>query len=286
MSENNIKQTAIISGKGGTGKTVLTAALGALIKDKVMVDCDVDAADLHLLLHPTVKEKHTFVGGQKAEINLTLCRKCGRCVSHCRFNAIKEHKIDPILCEGCGLCKHICPFDAVKLEDNIAGEWFVSETKHGPFVHAKLGIAEDNSGKLVARIRQAAKDIAEKNNIKRIFIDGPPGIGCPVMASLSGVSRTIVVTEPTVSGIHDAERVIEMAQHFQSTVNLVINKWDLNPAMTEKIAHHFKAKGVEVAGKIAFNPEIVKAMVQGKNIVEYGDRETIGDIVKISVYVQ
>jgi len=172
------------------------------------------------------------------------------------------------------------------MQDNVAGEWFVSDTKYGPFVHAKLGIAEDNSGKLVAKIRQVAKEIAEKNHIDRIIIDGPPGIGCPVMASLSGVSRALVVTEPTVSGLHDAERVIKMAQHFQTPVQLVINKWDLNPAMSERIERHFKEKGVDIAGKIGFNPQVVRAMVQGKNIVEYGDQAMISEIVKISLWMQ
>jgi len=172
------------------------------------------------------------------------------------------------------------------MEENTAGEWFISDMKYGPLERAKLGIAEDNSGKLVAKIRQVAKEIAEKNNASYIVIDGPPGIGCPVMASLSGVQRALVVTEPTVSGLHDAERVIEMASHFQISVQLAVNKWDLNPAMTEKIESHFKSQGVTIAGKIGFNPAIVRAMVEGKNIVEYGDRETISEIVKISLWIQ
>lgn len=281
-----MKQIVIISGKGGTGKTVLTAALASIIPDKVLVDCDVDAADLHLLLHPTVKERYSFQGGQKALVDSSLCQKCGRCAVSCRFTAIKNFQADPLLCEGCGLCQRVCPFGAIHMQDNTAGQWFVSDTKYGPFVHAQLGVAEDNSGKLVAKIRQAAQEIAEKKHLARIIIDGPPGIGCPVMASLSGVDRALVVTEPTVSGLHDAQRVIDMARHFQTSVQVVVNKWDLNPAMTEKIERHFKGEGVDIAGKIGFNLDIVKAMVQGKNIVEYGDQATIREIVKIALWVQ
>jgi MinD superfamily P-loop ATPase len=285
--KSKLKQIAVISGKGGTGKTVLTASLAALIKDKVTVDCDVDAADLHLLLHPEVKERHEFMGGKKAVIDPSLCQKCGRCAVHCRFKAIdKDICIDPLKCEGCGLCAHVCPFGAITMKDNVCGEWFISDTNYGPFVHAKLGIGEDNSGKLVARIRMAAKELAEKNNAGAVIIDGPPGTGCPVMASLSGVDRALIVTEPTLSGLHDAERVMQVTRYFNIPAQIVINKWDLNPAMAERIDKHFKAEGIKTAGRIGFNPAIVKAMVKGQSIVEYGDRESVNEIVKISLWMQ
>ncbi|NWF52770.1 MAG: 4Fe-4S binding protein, partial [Nitrospirae bacterium] len=209
-----MKQIVVISGKGGTGKTILTASFASLAKNKVMADCDVDAADLHLLLQPEIKERHEFRSGVTATIDKELCQGCGECISVCRFNAISEDfTVDPISCEGCTICSYVCPAGAIKLEENISGEWFVSETKYGPFVHAKLGIAEENSGKLVSVVRQKAKEIAEKENLDYVIIDGPPGIGCPVIASLANVDLAMIVTEPTLSGIHDMERVAQVSKH-------------------------------------------------------------------------
>ena len=265
-----MKQIVVISGKGGTGKTVVAGSFAALAKNKVMVDCDVDAADLHLLLHPTVKERHEFRSGQTVVIDKKVCKKCGKCTSVCRFGAIKtDYTIEHFSCEGCALCSHMCPHGAIRMEENIAGEWFVSDTQHGPFVHAKLGIAEENSGKLVAKIRQVAKELAEKQNLNYVIIDGPPGIGCPVIASLSGVDCALIVTEPTLSGLHDAQRVMELAEHFNISVKLVVNKYDLNLAMTERIEEFCRKQGVPVIGKIVFDKTVVKALVVGKTIVEY-----------------
>jgi MinD superfamily P-loop ATPase len=194
-----VKQIVVISGKGGTGKTILTASFAALAQNKVMVDCDVDAADLHLLLQPEIKERHEFRSGMTARINAEICEQCGQCISVCRFDAIsKDFIVDPVSCEGCTICSYVCPAGAITLEENISGEWFISNTKYGPLVHAKLGIAEENSGKLVMQVRQAAKEIAEKDNLDYVIIDGPPGIGCPVIASLSGVDLAVIVTEPTL----------------------------------------------------------------------------------------
>ncbi len=277
-----MKRIVVISGKGGTGKTVITGSFAALAKNKVMVDCDVDAADLHLLLHPTVKERHEFRSGQTAVINKKLCNKCGKCVSVCRFGAIKtDYAIEHFSCEGCALCSHICPHGAIRMKENVAGEWFVSDTQHGSFVHAKLGIAEENSGKLVAKIRQIAKELAEKQSLDYVIIDGPPGIGCPVIASLSGVDRALIVTEPTLSGLHDAKRVMEVAKHFNIPVKLVVNKYDLNPSMTERIEESCLSVGVPVIGKIVFDKTVVKALVEGETIIEYAQCAAGDEIRKI-----
>jgi MinD superfamily P-loop ATPase len=265
-----MKQIVVISGKGGTGKTVVSGSFAVLAKNKIMVDCDVDAADLHLLLHPKIKERHEFISGQTAVIDKKLCKKCGKCVSVCRFGAIKDDfTIEHFSCEGCALCSYICPHGAIRMEENLAGEWFISDTRYGPFVHAKLGIAEENSGKLVAKIRQIAKEEAQKQGLDYVIIDGPPGIGCPVIASLSGVDCALIVTEPTLSGLHDAERVMEVARHFHIPVKLVVNKYDLNPVMTEKIEAFCRDRDVSVIGKIAFDKTVVEALVEGKTIVEY-----------------
>jgi MinD superfamily P-loop ATPase len=269
-SGSQMKQIAVISGKGGTGKTVVTGAFAALAKSKVMVDCDVDAADLHLLLHPEVKERHEFRSGRTAVIDPELCRKCGKCMVACRFGAISPSLVvERFSCEGCALCSRICPYKAIRMEENISGEWFVSDTKYGPFVHAKLGIAEENSGKLVAKIRQVAKELAEDKGMDHIIIDGPPGIGCPVIASLAGVDCALIVTEPTLSGLHDAGRVIEVADHFKIPVKLTVNKYDLNPEMTGRIEVFCRERGVTVVGRIGFDRAVVAAVVEGKTIVEY-----------------
>jgi MinD superfamily P-loop ATPase len=277
-----MKQIVVISGKGGTGKTVVTGSFAALARSKIMVDCDVDAADLHLLLHPTVKERYEFRSGQTAVIDEKLCNKCGKCAEVCRFEAINtDFTIEHFSCEGCALCSHICPHGAIRMEENIAGEWFLSDTKYGSFVHAKLGIAEENSGKLVVKIRQIAKELAERQALDYVIIDGPPGIGCPVIASLSGVNCALIVTEPTLSGLHDAERVMEVAKHFNILVKLVVNKYDLNPAMTKKIEKFCSKQGVPVIGKIAFDKIVVKALVAGKTIIEYAECAAGDEVRKI-----
>lgn len=277
-----MKQIVIISGKGGTGKTVITGAFAALAKNKVMADCDVDAADLHLLLNPFIKEKHIFKSGITAVINEKKCILCGKCFEICRFDAIsKDIKIDPIACEGCAFCKNICPTEAIEMEENIAGEWFISETRFGPMVHAKLGIAEENSGKLVSLVRKQAKIIAEKNNLDWIIIDGAPGIGCPVIASLSGIDCALVVTEPTLSGLHDASRVIEVTKHFKVPAKLIVNKYDLNPEITEQIENYCINNKISLIGRIPFDKSVVEAMVEGKTIIEYKDSKVKDEIKEI-----
>ncbi len=265
-----MKQILVISGKGGTGKTIVTGSFAALSKNKVMVDCDVDAADLHLLLHPDIKERHEFRAGSTAVIKNNLCKECGKCIQACRFGAITSgFKIESFSCEGCGLCSRVCPYNAIVMKENIAGEWFISDTKYGPFVHAKLGIAEENSGKLVAKIRQVARELAEKQALDYVIIDGPPGIGCPVIASLSGVDCALIVTEPTLSGLHDAQRVIQVAKQFNISVKLVVNKYDLNLKMTTIIEESCYQQGVPVIGRIPFDKTVVQALVEGNTVVDY-----------------
>ena len=277
-----IKQIIVISGKGGTGKTIITGAFAALAKKKVMADCDVDAADLHLLLNPDIKECHEFRSGQTAVIDQNLCDQCGKCVNICRFDAIsKDFIIDPISCEGCAFCSLICPKGAIKMNENISGEWYISDTRFGPLVHAKLGIAEENSGKLVALVRKEARELAEKKKCDWVIVDGAPGIGCPVIASLSGIDCALVVTEPTVSGLHDADRVIGVTKHFGVSAKMVINKFDLNLHMTEKIETYCKDNDIELIGKIPFDDSVVKAMVEGKTIIEFRNGKVKDDIITI-----
>jgi len=289
-----MKQILVISGKGGTGKTIITAALASLAENAVLADCDVDAADLHLLLHPTIKERNIFKSGVTAVIDKDKCVQCGKCVELCRFSAIKIVKslsarqadasggeaitkdfcVDEIACEGCAFCHWICPHQAIEMKENTSGEWYVSETRFGPMIHAKLGVAEENSGKLVGIVKKTAQELAERENRDWVIIDGAPGIGCPVIASLSGIDCAIVVTEPTLSGLHDAKRVIEVADHFKVPVKMVINKHTLNSEMTEKIAEYCRAYSIPLLAKVGFDKTVVDAMVEGKTIVEYSDGET------------
>ena len=282
-----MKQIVVISGKGGTGKTVITAAFAALAKNKVMADCDVDAADLHLLLEPTIKERHEFRSGKTAKIDKKFCKQCGKCIAVCRFDAISDDfRVDPISCEGCAFCSFACPEGAIKMEENISGEWFISDTRFGPMVHAKLGIAEENSGKLVSLVRKKAKELAEKANCDWVIIDGAPGIGCPVIASLSGIDCAVVVTEPTVSGLHDADRVIGVTKHFGILTKLIVNKYDLNIDMTGKIQEYCKDNNIELVGTISFDKSIVEAMVEGKTIIEYSSAKAKEEIVDVWERIQ
>lgn len=268
------KQLVIISGKGGTGKTFISAALCSIATDKVIVDADVDAADLFLLLNPTTTEKHLFSGGNKAVIKQDLCQKCGYCRENCRFAAIQKNFIvDEVFCEGCGFCAELCPHKAIEMHPAISGEWYVSTTKFGTFVHAKLGIAAENSGKLVSTIKNQAKKIAKQNNNNWIIMDGPPGIGCPVIACLAGADTALIITEPTQSGLQDAERVIKLAQHFGLQIKLVINKYDLNKTMTKTIELYCAKQNIPVIGKIKFAPVVVNSIVAGKTITEMPDEK-------------
>lgn len=260
-----MKQLAIISGKGGTGKTLLSASFATLAKNQVLVDCDVDAANLHLLLPPDIQNSHSFSAGKKARVLKEKCTQCKECIQVCRFDAIAEFQteeilIDRMICEGCGVCSQICPAEAIQMEEVRSGFWFLSRTSFGPMVHARLGIGEENSGKLVTEIRNAAEKIAYAEDLDLIIIDGPPGIGCPVIASLSRVDLAVVVTEPTLSGIHDMERIIQTAQHFKTQVACCINKYDINPQHTAHIETWCQEQAIPVLGKIPFDVRIIEAI--------------------------
>jgi len=264
-----VKEVVVLSGKGGTGKTSFVGSFAALAKGAVLADCDVDAADLHLLLQPARREKHEFWSGQTAFIAEDRCTQCGLCQELCRFKAIKDFRVDPISCEGCGFCSRICPTEAITMKENLAGHWFISNTRYGSLVHARLGIAQENSGKLVALVRQQARQMAEKNGADYIISDGPPGIGCPVISSLSGANLALLVTEPTLSGIHDLERVLGVCQHFGVPALVCINKYDINEDNTHQIERYCLSQGVEVAARIPFDNTVTKAMVAGLPVVEY-----------------
>jgi MinD superfamily P-loop ATPase len=265
-----MKELVIISGKGGTGKTSLVAAFAALVQNKVLCDADVDAADLHLILDPDIKVQHQFQSGNTAVINQDKCSQCGLCRDLCRWEVISEaFVVDPIECEGCGVCYYFCPEKAIDFPVNICGEWFISDTRFGPMAHARLGIAEENSGKLVTLIRREGKKIGEEKKLDLLLTDGPPGVGCPVIASLGGATAALIVTEPTVSGLHDMKRVAELTAFFKIPAMVCINKFDLNPGMGKEIESFALEKNIETVGRIPFDPAFTKAMIEGQTIVEF-----------------
>jgi MinD superfamily P-loop ATPase len=264
-----MKQLTIISGKGGTGKTTLTAAFAHLADNPVIADCDVDAADLYLLLTPDIIKQEPFYGGQLAYIDDVRCTQCGLCEQECRFEAIRALKVDPLSCEGCGVCAYICPEKAVSMKERLSGRWFVSDTKEGPLVHARLSVAAENSGKLVSMVRQQAKELAEKEKKNLVIIDGPPGIGCPVIASIGGVNLVFIVTEPTLSGLHDLKRILEVANHFNIPAMVCVNKCDINQENTRSIESYCEENGIAIAGRIPYDPAVTRAMMSALSVAEY-----------------
>ena len=276
-----MKELVVVSGKGGTGKTSLTAAFAALAKNSVLCDADVDAADLHLLAKPEILQTSDFQGGNTALINPEKCSQCGLCREMCRFSAIGEDLVvDSISCEGCGVCVFLCPEKAIDFPINTCGQWFISDTRFGPMVHARLGIAEENSGKLVTLVRREAKKVAEKQDMSLMITDGPPGIGCPVIASIGGASAVLVVAEPTVSGVHDMQRVAKLAAHFKVPVMVCINKADLNPDQAKRIEEIAATHGMSFVGAVSFDPVFVESMVAGQTIFEYAQNSAAGNQVK------
>lgn len=272
-----MKELVIISGKGGTGKTSLTASFAILAERPVLADCDVDAADLHLVLSPQIREAHEFWSGHVASIRQDDCTRCGICSTVCRYDAVavdegeagvQKYSVDPISCEGCGVCVRFCPEEAIDFPEGLCGQWMISDTRCGPMVHAHLGIAAENSGKLVSIVRQEARRLAEEGRHPLVIVDGPPGIGCPVIASLTGSSSVLVVTEPTVSGAHDLERVLSLTRHFEIPAAVCVNKWDLNAEMTEAIEAKARGAGARVAGRIRYDRSVTLAQLQEKAVVE------------------
>ncbi len=277
-----MKELVIISGKGGTGKTSLIAGFASLAKNKVLCDADVDAADLHLITAPRILETHEFEAGHMPIINQDKCTRCGLCRELCRWNAISmDFIVDSIECEGCGVCYYFCPEDAISFPANICGEWFISDTRFGPMAHARLGIAEENSGKLVSLIRQQGAKLAEEKDFDLLITDGPPGVGCPVIASIGGATAVLIVAEPTVSGRHDMERVVELAEFFKIPALVCINKFDLNPEAGVAIEDFSRDRNVTVMGHIPFDPSFTKAMVQGKSIIEFDIKSEGSEAVKV-----
>ncbi len=265
-----MRELVILSGKGGTGKTSITSAFASLATNKVLCDADVDAADLHLILNPDFGQSHDFRGGNEAVIDQDRCVQCGRCIEVCRFDAVQENfVIDPIECEGCGVCVDLCPEQAIDFPEVVSGQWYISDTRFGPMVHARLGIAQENSGKLVSLVRQEAKKLAESKGLDLILTDGPPGIGCPVIASIGQATALLIIAEPTVSGLHDMDRVAELAAHFNIPAMVCINKYDLNPEQTEKIKESARRNNIEIVGQVPFDPDFTRAMVQEQTIFEY-----------------
>jgi MinD superfamily P-loop ATPase len=323
-----MRELVVISGKGGTGKTSIAASLAVLSGQCVVADCDVDAADLHLVLSPQIRERHDFRSGHEAVVRQEDCIGCGTCLAHCRFGAVRSSlsvddlgviprgarydcencdycerscpaqasdmiramsgaigetrrggfTIDPLACEGCGVCVRFCPEHAIDFPERLCGEWFVSQARCGPMVHAKLGIAQSNSGKLVSIVRQNARAVAEQRKLDLVIIDGSPGIGCPVIASVTGASLVLVVTEPTLSGVHDLKRVVQLTRHFGIPLTVCINKWDLNPEMLDGIETYCREQSIPLAGRIRYDRAFTRAQVQGRTVVEANNDGVADDV--------
>ncbi len=275
-----MKEITILSGKGGAGKTTVAAALASVVKNAVFCDNDVDAADLHLIFNPEIKESYTFSSGNKAVINTEECTNCGLCTDYCRFDAIHPNdsgqlEVNHFQCEGCRLCERVCPAEAITIIENNNNYWYVSETRFGTLVHAKMGPGEENSGKLVTEVRRKAREIATKLKTDFIVNDGPPGIGCSAIASVTGTDLVLLVIEPTLSGLHDAARLVELAESFKIPIHAVINKFDINTEITGKVEKYLSDKNIPLAGKLAFEPKMVESMVAEQTIVEFAPDENI-----------
>ncbi len=284
-----MRQLVVISGKGGTGKTSVVASLAALAHRPVLADCDVDAADLHLVLQPTIRRRERFSGGAVARILPGHCVACGKCEELCRFDAIfydgpgngrvgRTFRVDPLACEGCGVCAHFCTYDAIRMEPALNGFWFLSDTRFGPMVHAELGVAQENSGKLVSLVRNEARQVAERDNRSLVIVDGSPGIGCPVIASVTGADMVLVVTEPTPSGLHDLKRVAQLARHFGIFTAVCLNKADLYDEAARTLEAEVQQLGLPLVGRIRYDGNMTAAQVAGKSLVEFTDEGAAADV--------
>lgn len=270
-------ELVVISGKGGTGKTTITASLASTGPKKVVADCDVDAADLHMLLAPQHTQKTDFYSGFIAEISPEQCINCGLCAQKCRFDAIAMKKTGAVVrrehCEGCGLCEIVCPADAVSMQERRCGEWYVSRTQVGTMVHAALGIGEENSGKLVTTVRKASSDVAREVGVETVLTDGPPGIGCPVIASLTNASMALLVTEPALPAMHDLQRVVELTKHFRVPAAVLINKADVNSVIAGQLKAWCAETGIPVVAEVNWHSDISKAQLAGKSLVDFNPTE-------------
>jgi MinD superfamily P-loop ATPase len=276
------QEVVVVSGKGGTGKTSIVASFAALMRSGVIVDCDVDAADLHLVLRPPAVRGEEFSGGWVARTDHQMCLSCGKCAGYCRFDAISQDgapgvagqpsfRVDPVACEGCGVCVEVCPADAIELVEAVSGRWFIAETRFGSLVHARLGVAAENSGKLVALVRREARKVAEGDGTPLILSDGPPGIGCPVIASLSGADFALIVSEPSLSAAHDMERVAGVITRFGIPGGVLVNKCDISERLTNAIEEKAGALGLQVLGRVRYDPRTTDAQREGLALVEYCD---------------
>jgi len=280
-----MKELVVISGKGGTGKTSIAASLIKLSSGVVAADCDVDAANLHLVIKHEVRRTTAFQGGEKAVIDSALCTSCGKCAELCRFDAISNidsmFRVDKFACEGCGVCAYFCPEQAITQHEEMGGEWFLSDTDSGPLVHARLTPGGENSGKLVTIVRNEAKKVAADGGFGTIIVDGAPGIGCPVIASLTGADAALVVVEPTLSGMHDMKRAVELAGYFGVKAMLAINRYDINEEIASSISEYAAGIGVTVAGRVRYDPDVTRAQINGKSVVEYSDGPAASDIRRL-----
>jgi MinD superfamily P-loop ATPase len=287
-----MKELVVISGKGGTGKTSIVASFAVLAENAVLADCDVDAADLHLVLEPRIVKRNSFSGGSQARIMSGHCIACGKCEEICRFDAIfydgpgngrvdKTYRVDPIACEGCGVCAYFCAECAIEFAPVVNGEWFVSDTRCGPMVHARLGIAQENSGKLVSIVRTEAKRLAEEQKRDLVIIDGSPGIGCPVIASITGADLVLIVTEPTLSGLHDLQRVADLTKHFGAETLVCINKWDLNKDISAEIKRIARRQGLKMVGDVRYDRAVTEAQIAKQSVVEYRENGIAADIQQL-----
>lgn len=282
-----MKEILILSGKGGTGKTTVAGALAYWLRNKVMVDADVDASNLPLLLSPKVLKEEAFKAGFEALKDEARCNGCGLCLEKCRFGAISEDfTIDPLSCEGCGVCAWFCPEEAIHMEEKEVGKIFFAETAHGPLIYATLYPGEENSGKLVAEVKKKARKWAEKEGLELILVDGSPGVGCPVIASLSGADEVLLVAEPTISGLHDLSRVAALIRHFRLPASLIVNKADLNPEISVRLQEEARAEGLRSLGEIPYDPEVFQAIHRGKPLPEVSQGKAVKALEKIIQQIQ
>ncbi|MGB4121169.1 MAG: P-loop NTPase, partial [Bacteroidales bacterium] len=277
-------EIAIISGKGGTGKSSISAAFATLSEKVVLADCDVDATNLYILFNPDVEGEEIYIGSQKAVIDYSKCINCGLCIEYCKFDAIyysdQKINISSIHCDGCKLCSRICPNKAITMIDNDKSRMYYGSFRNGKMVYGKLAPGEENSGKLVNIVRDKAKKLAKENNINTIIIDGPPGIGCPVISTITGVDYVIIVTEPTLSGLKDLQRTLELTTKFNLNTVVIINKFDLNIKITEKIENFCEKLDIKIIGKLAFDPQVVAAMINCKSIIEWQPASDLSSQIK------